>query len=124
MTQRRILLVEDEQVVRDRLTELLSKDRHTVVHANNGAEGFALFKNGRFDLVITNYHIPFVKGNELASQIKELIPSQPVLMISPVWHRPGPENPVDAALHAACDTGRLRQVIQELFSKLPGDVTA
>ena len=49
---KRILLVEDERVTRELIKELLVQDRHIVVEANNGAEAFALFRNGGFDLVM------------------------------------------------------------------------
>jgi CheY-like chemotaxis protein len=63
ITGKRLLLVEDERAVRDTLRLLLSSDGHTVVEANNGAEAFAVFTASKFDLVVTDFEIPFVKGN-------------------------------------------------------------
>ena len=60
---KKILLVEDEAGVRDLIKRLLEKEGYAVVEANNGAEAFALFRSGRFDLVVTDFEMPFVKGD-------------------------------------------------------------
>jgi CheY-like chemotaxis protein len=117
---KRILLVEDDRVTRETLRLLLTGDSHTVIEANNGAEAFSLFRAGRFDLVITDYEIPFVKGNELAAQIKQLAPRQPILMITAYPHKSGPDNPVDAVVNKSFTPIRLRGIIAELISA-PGE---
>src|ERR1019366_8962648 len=63
--RKRILLVDDEGLVREVIGQLLSRDEHSVVHANNGVEALSLFTRGQFDLVMTDFEIPFMKGNEL-----------------------------------------------------------
>ena len=121
MTGKRILIVEDERVVREGLRLLLSGDAHTVVEANNGAEAMALFHQDRFDLVITDYEIPFIKGNELAAKIKRVAPQQPILMITAYRHRPGPDNPVDALVMKPFVTAVLRGIIAKLLAQ-PGEL--
>ena len=116
-TGKRILVVEDERVVREGLRVLLSADAHTVVEANNGAEAMALFHQDRFDLVITDYEIPFIKGNELADKIKRVAPHQPILMITAYSHRPGPDNPVDAVVIKPFVTAALRGIIARLLAQ-------
>ena len=117
ITGKRILLVEDERVVRETLRLLLSLDAHTVVEANNGAEAFALFREGRFDLVVTDFEMPFVKGNELAARIKRLVPQQPILMITAFAHKPGLDNPVDAVVHKPFNSTRLQETMAEVLSR-------
>jgi CheY-like chemotaxis protein len=118
-----ILLVDDERFVRESIGRLLSKDEHTVVEANNGAEAFSLFTTGRFDLVMTDFEIPFMKGDELAARIKQLAPCQPILMITGYEKRPSPDNPVDAVLHKPFDLDRLRKAMAELFSEVGASFT-
>ncbi|HVV70656.1 MAG TPA: response regulator, partial [Verrucomicrobiae bacterium] len=96
--RKRILLVDDELAVRQSLRILLARDEHTVVEANNGAEAFALFSQGNFDLVVTDFEMPFVKGNELAARIKQVAPRLPILMLTAYEQRPTRENPVDTVL--------------------------
>ncbi|MFO1500762.1 MAG: response regulator [Verrucomicrobiota bacterium] len=112
----RILLIQTEQVARERLAAWLRQEAYTIVQANNGAEGLALFRQGSFDLVITDYQMPFLSGCELAVHIKGLDPMRPVLMMSGSWQRPSPENPVDASLPLGCNPARLREVLAELLS--------
>jgi CheY-like chemotaxis protein len=115
-----ILLVDDERTVRETLRLLLVSDQHTVVEANNGAEAFGLFTRGQFDLVMLDFEMPFMKGDELASRIKQVAPGQPILMITAYALKPSRENPVDAVLNKPFDVARLRQVMTRLLSP-PGD---
>jgi two-component system, OmpR family, phosphate regulon response regulator PhoB len=112
---KRILIVDDERAVRETLRMLLPSKHYTIVEANNGAEAFALFLGSKFDLVLTDFEMPFVKGNELASRIKRVAPQQPILMITAFHHRPGADNPVDAVLSKPFDSRRLMQTMDELM---------
>jgi two-component system phosphate regulon response regulator PhoB len=112
---KRILIVDDERAVRENLRLLLPSKHYTIVEANNGAEAFALFLGSKFDFVLTDFEMPFVKGNELASRIKRVAPQQPILMITAFHHRPGADNPVDAVLSKPFDSRRLMQTMDELM---------
>jgi CheY-like chemotaxis protein len=120
ITGKRILLVEDERVVREALRALLSLDAHTVVEANNGAEAFALFRSGQFDLVLTDFEMPFIKGDELATRIKRIAPKQPILMLTAYGHRRSSDNPVDAVLNKPFDSTVLREIMARLLVQ-PGE---
>ena len=119
-TGKRILLVEDERLTREALHLLLASDDYTVVEANNGAEALTLFRTGRFDLVITDFEIPFIKGGELAAQIKRLAPRQPILLVTAYPHPPGSDNPVDAVVNKPFAPDHLREVIADLLAR-PGE---
>jgi CheY-like chemotaxis protein len=122
--RKRILLVEDERLVREILGRMLSKDEHTVVETNNGAEAFSLFSRGRFDLVMTDLEIPFMKGNELAARIKQVAPGQPILMITGYARKPGPDNPVDAVLNKPVSPDQLRAAMAKLLPEMEESLTA
>jgi len=77
-----ILLVDDDPDVRGSIKLLLSIDRHTVTEAANGHEALQLFTGSRYDLVITDYRMPGMHGDELARNIKNLVPAQPILMVT------------------------------------------
>jgi CheY-like chemotaxis protein len=112
---KRILLVDDERAVRDTIRELLRHDEHTVVEANNGAEALRLFAQDRFDLVLTDCFMPFVKGTELAASIRRLAPEQPILMITGYGLHAGPHNPVNAVLRKPFDLTELRSALAEVL---------
>jgi two-component system response regulator (stage 0 sporulation protein F) len=112
---KRILLVDDERAVLDTIRQLLRQDEHTVVEANNGAEALRLFTQERFDVVLTDCFMPFLKGTELAARIKLLSPDQPILMITGYGIRPGAHNPVDGVLRKPFDLRALRSALAEIL---------
>jgi CheY-like chemotaxis protein len=123
LSGKRILLVEDERVMRETLRRLFEQDLHAVVEANNGAEALTLFRSGKFDLVVLDFEMPFVKGNELAARIKMVAPAQPILMITAFQHRPSRDNPVNAVLSKPFTSARLRETVAQLLSQ-PGEGSA
>lgn len=76
------MVVDDEPMVCEAIGMLLTFDGHEVISASNGNEALALFEQGKFDLVITDYHMPKMNGDELALAIKARLPGQPVIMIT------------------------------------------
>ena len=80
--KRRILVVDDEPFVCDAVKMMLNFDGHTVETANSGKEALAMFDASQFDVVITDFAMPNMKGDELAAAIKERAPEQPIVMIT------------------------------------------
>ncbi len=120
---KRILLADDQQGVRDAIRFLLQVDGHAVTEARNGKEALELFAPGRFDLVITDFAMPVMAGNELAMEIKRLAPTQPILMITAYAEDLGKaRNPVDAMLNKPFSFSDLRQAIAKLLG--PAEVVA
>jgi CheY-like chemotaxis protein len=113
---KRILLVDDEKSIRDSYQMLLEIDSHKVTMAADGAQALALFQSGEFDLVITDFEMPGMKGNELAVKIKQLSPSQPVLMITAYPEKCDRlENPVDFVLNKPFRVEDLRGAIAKVL---------
>lgn len=79
---KKILVVDDEPFVCDAVKMMLTFDGHEVQTANSGKEALTALDKGRFDLVITDFAMPAMKGDELASAIKAKAPDQPVIMIT------------------------------------------
>jgi two-component system response regulator FlrC len=82
VSKKRILVVDDEPFVCDAVKMMLNFDGHTVETANSAKDALALFDQGKFDLVITDFAMPNMKGDELAAAIKARAPQQPVVMIT------------------------------------------
>jgi CheY-like chemotaxis protein len=80
--QKRILVVDDEPLVCDAVKMMLNFDGHQVQTAASGHEALAMMEKGTFDLVITDFEMPNMKGDELAAAIKARAPKQPVVMIT------------------------------------------
>ncbi len=77
-----VLYVEDRLMVREVITQYLLVDGHTVETAINGREGLEKFREGKFDLVITDRQMPDMNGDRLAADIKQIAPRQPVIMLT------------------------------------------
>ncbi len=113
---KRILLADDQQGVRTAIKFLLQIDEHQVTEATNGKEALALFQKDRFDLVITDYAMPEMAGNELAINIRKEAPLQPIIMIT-AYTRQLRENdsPVNAVLNKPFSFVDLRQIMARLL---------
>lgn len=79
---RKILVVDDEPFVCDAVKMMLNFDGHEVDVAASGQEALALFDQHKYDLVITDFSMPSMKGDELAAAIKARAPQQPVVLIT------------------------------------------
>jgi signal transduction histidine kinase len=82
--QERILLVEDEEVVRNILKELLSEKKYKVFSAANAKEALDIFEKekGAFDLIFSDVVLPDVRGPKLVEQLLKQKPEIPVLFTS------------------------------------------
>lgn len=80
--RKRILVADDQPGVRDALKLLLAIDHHQVTEARDGVEALDLVSSREFDLLITDYEMPRMKGNELAVKVKKLSPALPILMMT------------------------------------------
>ncbi len=79
-----ILLVDDEQAVRESTTKLLSKLGYDVVEAVNGEEAVAIYSKNptRFSLVLLDMAMPVMGGAEAFSRLKQIDPEVCVLIFS------------------------------------------
>jgi signal transduction histidine kinase/ActR/RegA family two-component response regulator len=78
----RILVIDDEDAVRDILSRMLKAKGHQVVVASDGEEGIERFKNETFDLVFTDLGMPKISGWEVGKTIKGMNPKVPIVMIT------------------------------------------
>ena len=78
-----ILLVDDEQFVRDGIAMMLGELGHRVVEAGGAAEALDEIQHGlRVDVVVTDYKMPRMDGAELARRLHGRQPQLPVLLIT------------------------------------------
>jgi CheY-like chemotaxis protein len=80
--QARILVIDDEDTVRDILSRILETKGHQVVVASNGEEGIEQFKSEPFDIVFTDLGMPKLSGWDVGKTIKEIDPKVPIAMIT------------------------------------------
>ncbi len=78
----RVLVVEDEPMIRQMLTTYLTSYGHTAEVATNGTEGLEKFRTSQFDVVVTDRAMPEMGGDQLAAAIKEIMPKVPIIMLT------------------------------------------
>ncbi len=78
----RILVIDDEEFVRSVLSRTLAQVNHQVTLAEDGEKGIQLFKEGKFDMVLTDLGMPGISGWEVCRMIKKISPHTPVGMIT------------------------------------------
>src|ERR1043165_9641390 len=76
-----ILVVDDEPFVCDAVKMMLTFDGHTVETASSAKAALEMFAPGKYDVVITDYAMPQMKGDELATQLRSRAPGQPIALI-------------------------------------------
>ena len=79
----RILVVDDQDMMRDSLAGILAREHHDVVAATDGAAAVArLGSGGRFDLLVTDLRMPRMDGLQLLQEAKRLRPDMPVVLMT------------------------------------------
>lgn len=77
-----ILLVDDEDLLREGVREILEMSDHTVIEAGDGLQALEKFAVNNVDLVITDVVMPNMDGVDFVTKLRELFPDVPILTIS------------------------------------------
>ncbi|OGR31001.1 MAG: Fis family transcriptional regulator [Desulfuromonadales bacterium GWD2_61_12] len=78
----RLLIVDDEESMREVLSILLQREGYEVDSAGDGAQALCRLKEQGYDLVITDIKMPQVTGLELLAHIRERFPETLVIMVT------------------------------------------
>lgn len=78
----RILLAEDDQIMREYLTRALQKSGYAVTAVDRGTAAIPLLQTERFDLLLTDIVMPEMDGIELAQRAGEMVPDLRVMFIT------------------------------------------
>jgi CheY-like chemotaxis protein len=82
MKMARVLLIEDDELVRYSLVELLEEAGHTVMQRENGFQLLSFIEDNPVDVVITDIVMPEVDGMEVLTMLRKSHPSLPVIALS------------------------------------------
>jgi two-component system cell cycle response regulator CpdR len=78
----RILLAEDDQVMREYLSRALERSGYRVAAVDRGTAALPLLENDQFDLLLTDVVMPEMDGIELAQRAQEIAPDMRVMFIT------------------------------------------
>lgn len=77
-----VLFVDDDAGIRRTMKQYLSKFFKNTAVASDGAEGLAMYKEGKYDLVLADIAMPKMNGIEMSAAIKELNKNQEILIVT------------------------------------------
>ena len=78
----KVLVIDDEQGIRDLLDTLLRRKGYDVVLAESGRKGLELFRRERPDVIVLDLKMPEMDGLTVLRQIQNLDPGKPVIILT------------------------------------------
>ena len=77
-----ILVIDDEQGIRDLLHTFLRRSGYDVIVAENGPKGLELYRRECPDVVVLDLKMPGMDGLTVLQQVRSLNPLQPVIIVT------------------------------------------
>jgi len=93
-TKYKILVVDDDLELNTSFALLLEFDGHEVQTTYTGEAALEKLNRGHFDLLISEYWLPRMRGDELAALVKERWPDLPIIMVTTNFEEIGVEHPI------------------------------
>jgi DNA-binding response OmpR family regulator len=119
----RILMVDDEEMLRKPACEFLTRSGFSVVEASSSDEALRIFDEQEFDLVITDMVMPGMNGKQLGEELKKRSPHLPVVYVSgyaqDILELHGQLAPGDILLQKPYSLKRLVRLVEEELEKRP-----
>jgi two-component system response regulator ResD len=119
----RILVVDDEPSVRRAIRMLLEHSGHQIWEADGGAAALRQLTDHSFDLVITDYLMPGMNGDQLVARIRKLLPAQSIILATAFPEEfqtlGDPAGKVDALLIKPFTLTELHAAIQQVLTRPP-----
>ncbi len=78
----KLLIVEDEEAIRNGLVDVFVFHGYDVDVAKDGKDGLQKATSGKFDLILLDVMLPFVDGFEICRQVREVDKEQPIIMLT------------------------------------------
>ena len=89
----KILIVEDDADLSKALGMMLNFDGHQVHIVDRGDAALAMLATSKFDLLITDYLMPEMNGDQLAALVKHRWPDQPIILATEAVETMTPRSP-------------------------------
>jgi len=93
----KILLAEDDNILRTMMIDSLEFQGHEVDGAEDGEEAWHLWRLGEYDILITDINMPKMNGIDLLKNIRELNKTFPIIVITGVYFESAEKQAIDFA---------------------------
>jgi CheY-like chemotaxis protein len=122
----RILVVEDDDFVRESMVESLEALGHTVAQAPDGEAGLRELKRAAPDLIITDYLMPGITGAELVQRARAELPGVPMIIATGYADMKAIEQVIgdDMLLRKPFQLAELAATVERALQKLGNEATA
>jgi CheY-like chemotaxis protein len=113
----KILVADDDPVIRKLLCQVLSEDGHKVSPVTNGAEAIGKVQKEDFELLLLDVHMPVMNGLETLRTMRSTFPQLPVVMMDSYPDQLVKQAENEGALtciHKPFDLKELREVIEKV----------
>jgi len=117
---KKVLCVDDDAPILEMLRDELTEMGLEVATAKDGAEGLALYRKQRFDLVITDLLVPKIDGIKLAEAIRAADATARILVITAITHSLEKElrsAPIDGYFPKPIPWNKLKSRVRELIAE-------
>jgi PAS domain S-box-containing protein len=118
-----ILVIDDEDFVRDTLADMLDALGHKVITAANGRIALEILHAGKFDLVFTDLSMPEMDGWEVAREVRRHWPGLNIVMVTgygqATRYPSGEEDLVDSVIGKPFDFSQISATVAAVTGKRP-----
>ncbi|OGC84192.1 MAG: hypothetical protein A2W07_00690 [candidate division Zixibacteria bacterium RBG_16_43_9] len=116
----KILIVDDELIIRKLFSEVLLEDGHQVHCASNGLEAVGKVKEEKYDLIFSDVHMPRMNGLEAVKIIKKMDKKVVIVMMDSfpdLMSELAQEEGAITCIHKPFELQEIRDIIKEVEAK-------
>ncbi|MFC1646337.1 response regulator [Candidatus Omnitrophota bacterium] len=115
-----VLVVDDEEIMRNLFTDILQDEGHKVTTVTNGIEALEIVKSQSFDIAFIDVHMPVMDGVKTLQVLREIVPRVAIVMMdsmpSGVLKRFRAEGVV-TCIHKPFGIDEVRSVVKEIINR-------
>jgi len=113
----KILVADDDPIIRKLLFEVLTSDGHQVITKENGFEALKEVQKRSFELMFLDVHMPIMNGLETLISIRNQFPGMAVAMMDSYPDqlvRQAQKEGASTCIHKPFDLNEIREVVEEV----------